>query len=85
MMNNLINVVAKIYTGMVVAVTLITLVIGKGSADGEIIGLAAVIGMLIGFGAIMIGNLIMEARWFIKKHNVKKEQINKVEVKEAAQ
>lgn len=85
MMNNLINVVAKTYTGMVVAVTLITLVIGKGSADGEIIGLAAVIGMLIGFGAIMIGNLIMEARWFIKKHNVKKEQINKVEVKEAAQ
>lgn len=85
MMNNLINVVAKIYTGMVVAVTLITLVIGKGSADGEIIGLAAVIGMLIGFGAIMIGNLIMEARWFIKKHNVKKEQINKVEIKEAAQ
>lgn len=85
MMNNLINVVAKIYTGMVVAVTLITLVIGKGSTDGEIIGLAAVIGMLIGFGAIMIGNLIMEARWFIKKHNVKKEQINKVEVKEAAQ
>ena len=85
MMNNLINVVAKIYTGMVVAVTLITLVIGKGSADGEIIGLAAVIGMLIGFGAIMIGNLIMEARWFIKKHNVKKEQIDKVEVKEAAQ
>ena len=85
MMNNLVNVVAKIYTGMVVAVTLITLVIGKGSADGEIIGLAAVIGMLIGFGAIMIGNLIMEARWFIKKHNVKKEQINKVEVKEAAQ
>lgn len=85
MMNNLINVVAKIYTGMVVAVTLITLVIGKGSADGEIIGLAAVIGMLIGFGAIMIGNLIIEARWFIKKHNVKKEQINKVEVKEAAQ
>lgn len=85
MMNNLINDVAKIYTGMVVAVTLITLVIGKGSADGEIIGLAAVIGMLIGFGAIMIGNLIMEARWFIKKHNVKKEQINKVEVKEAAQ
>lgn len=85
MMNNLINVVAKIYTGMVVAVTLITLVIGKGSADGEIIGLAAVIGMLIGFGAIMIGNLIMEARWLIKKHNVKKEQINKVEVKEAAQ
>lgn len=85
MMNNLINVVAKIYTGMVVVVTLITLVIGKGSADGEIIGLAAVIGMLIGFGAIMIGNLIMEARWFIKKHNVKKEQINKVEVKEAAQ
>lgn len=85
MMNNLINVVAKTYTGMVVSVTLITLVIGKGSADGEIIGLAAVIGMLIGFGAIMIGNLIMEARWFIKKHNVKKEQINKVEVKEAAQ
>ena len=85
MMNNLINVVAKIYTGMVVVVTLITLVIGKGSVDGEIIGLAAVIGMLIGFGAIMIGNLIMEARWFIKKHNVKKEQINKVEVKEAAQ
>lgn len=85
MMNNLINVVAKIYTGMVVAVTLITLVIGKGSADGEIIGLAAVIGMLIGFGTIMIGNLIMEARWFIKKHSVKKEQTNKVEVKEAAQ
>lgn len=87
MANNLINTVAKAYTGFLVVVTIIGLINGQGKVDASYIGIAATIGMIIGFGVIMIGELIFELkihyrRWKFMR-NSRKEREEKVE--EAAQ
>ena len=87
MANNLINVVAKVYAGMIVIVTIIGLIAGKGEISAETIGIAATIGAVVSFGAIMIGELIFELkihyrRWKFMRIS-RKEREEKVE--EAAQ
>ncbi len=87
MANNLINTVAKAYAGFLVVVTIIGLINGQGEVDASYIGIAATMGMIIGFGVIMIGELIFELkihyrRWKFMR-NSRKEREEKVE--EAAQ
>ena len=87
MTNNLINVVAKVYAGMIVIVTIIGLIAGKGEISAETIGVTATIGAVVSFGAIMIGELIFELkihyrRWkFMRISRKEREK----EVEEAAQ
>lgn len=87
MANNLINTVAKVYAGFLVVVTIIGLINGQGEVSASDIGVAATMGMVIGFGAIMIGELIFEVkihyrRWKFMRIS-RKESEEKVE--EAAQ
>lgn len=78
MTNNLINVVAKIYAGLMVIACLIFQVL---EYDAEYLGVAAIVGMVAGFGVIMIGELVFEiqihyGKWkFMKKTEVKREEI----------
>ena len=88
MTNNLINVVAKVYAGMIVIVTIIGLIAGKGEISAETIGVTATIGAVISFGAIMIGELIFELkihyrRWKFMRVSRKERENRKIE--EAAQ
>ena len=88
MTNNLINVVAKVYAGMIVVVTIIGLIAGKGEISAETIGVTATIGAVVSFGTIMIGELIFEIKIYYRKwkfmRNARKERENR-KMEEAAQ
>ena len=88
MTNNLINVVAKAYAGIIVIVTIIGLIAGKGEISAETIGIAATIGAIVSVGTIMIGELIFEIKIYYRKwkfmRDSRKEKENR-KIEETAQ
>ena len=85
-MRNLINFVAKAYTGILVIVFMISLIVEKGVINTEILSVAVVTGMMLGFGIIMIGDLVLEIKAYYKKWKLTRDsQKDKKVVKEAAQ
>lgn len=85
-MRNLINFVAKAYTGILVIVFMISLIVEKGVINTEILSVAVVTGMMLGFGIIMIGDLVLEIKAYYKKWKLTRDsQKDKKVIKEAAQ
>ena len=85
-MRNLVNFVAKAYTGILVIVFMISLIVEKGVINTEILSVAVVTGMMLGFGIIMIGDLVLEIKAYYKKWKLTRDsQKDKKVVKEAAQ
>ena len=85
-MRNLVNFVAKTYTGILVIVFMISLIVEKGVINTEILSVAVVTGMMLGFGIIMIGDLVLEIKAYYKKWKLTRDsQKDKKVVKEAAQ
>ena len=85
-MRNLVNFVAKAYTGILVIVFMISLIVEKGVINTEILSVAVVTGMMLGFGIIMIGDLVLEIKAYYKKWKLTRDsQKDKKVIKEAAQ
>ena len=85
-MRNLVNFVAKAYTGILVIVFMISLIVEKGVINTEILSVAVVTGMMLGFGIIMIGDLVLEIKAYYKKWKLTRDsQKDKKVVKEVAQ
>lgn len=85
-MRNLVNFVAKAYTGILVIAIMICLIMEKGYLDPEILSVVVITGMVLGFGIIMIGNLVLEIEAYYKKWKLTRDsQKDKKVVKEAAQ
>lgn len=85
-MRNLVNFVAKAYTGILVIVFMISLIVEKGVINTEILSVVVVTGMMLGFGIIMIGDLVLEIKAYYKKWKLTRDsQKDKKVVKEAAQ
>ena len=58
----------------------------KGYLDPEILSVVVITGMVLGFGIIMIGNLVLEIEAYYKKWKLTRDsQKDKKVVKEAAQ
>lgn len=91
MANNLINIVVKVYAGLLVVACLVFELVGCDTL--EYTGILAVIGAVAGFAAIIIGELVFEIKVHYRKWKfmklARKERENKTEevevIEEAAQ